>query len=294
MNEINIQGLCIEPDRIESVLRNHPAIAEAAVTPDKGITERLVAWVVCKPKTDVDVPEIRRYVEKFLPAHMVPSIFIFMKQLPLNADGKIDRMALSFDAAEHSPSNDMPRSQIESIVADIWKTTLGEEQIGTNDEFLDIGGDSIQAGLVSLKILEYFKVEIPLAMFFKDMTVRLLSDLIEDQIKNNVFAQSDRITPIDRTDDMPIPLFQENQLRYELNRDACNAPYLHSSSWFSIWLSGSLNLEALEKAFNYVINRHEVFRTAYLPTLDSISPERNKWRMVSRTCVSVVLSTRRL
>ena len=284
MNKINIHGFCIDLEEIESVLRNHPAIAEAAVTPDKGITERLVAWGVCKPKTDVDVPEIRRYVEKFLPVHMVPSIFIFMKQLPLNADGKTDRAALSFDAAEHSQSDGIPRSQIESIVADIWKTTLGEEQIGTTDDFLDIGGDSIQAGLISLKILEYFKVEISLAMFFKDMTVRLLSDLIEDQIKNNVFAQSDRITPIDRNDDMPLSLFQESRLRYELSRDTLNVPYLHSSSWFSIWLSGSLNRDALEKAFNYVINRHEVFRTAYCPVLDSISPETNKWEMIRRAC----------
>ena len=287
MSVINIQGFYIEPERIESVLRNHPAIAEAVVTPDKGITERLVAWVVCKPKADVDVHEIRWHVEKFLSAHMVPSIFMFMKQLPLNADGTVDRIALSFDAKKYADTTsdyETPRNQLENLVADIWKTTLGEERIGIHDDFLDLGGDSIQAGLVSLKIHECFNVEIPLVMFFEDMTVAKLAEAIYRCQENDVFVPSDKIRPIDRNGDLPLSAFQEQLLYQELYSDVYNIPSLPSSAWFSIRLSGNLNREILEKAFNYVINRHEVFRTTYWPAFGSLSPIVDKWDTVRQSC----------
>ena len=178
---INIQGFCIEPEEIESVLRNYPVVDEAIVMFDKGkYAERLVAWIVRKPETDVDISEICQHLKKSLPAHMIPAFFIFTKQLPLDATGKIDRRALSFDAMERSSDGnyESPRNLLENIVADIWKTTLGQEKIGIHDDFLDLGCDSIQAGLISLKIQECFNVEIPLIMFFEDLNVEKLAEKI--------------------------------------------------------------------------------------------------------------------
>jgi len=187
-SEVKIRGFRIEIEEIESLLRNHDAIEEAVVTIDIGkYSERLVAWVVRKPETDTEIPELRRHIKKYLPDYMVPSVFIFMKQLPLNANGKIDRTALSFDATEHAASSEgreMPRNQLESAVADIWRKML-EQEVGIHDDFLDLGGDSIQAGLISLEIRERFNVEIPIIMFFEDLTVAKLAEDIYQIQKNS-------------------------------------------------------------------------------------------------------------
>ena len=186
-SEVKIRGFRVETEEIESVLRNHEAVEDAVVTPDKGkYSERLVAWVVRKPEAEADISELRRHIKKYLPAYMVPSVFIFMKQFPLNANGKIDHMALSFDATEYATSDyERPRNQLESTVTDIWEKILGREKIGIHDDFLDLGGDSIQAGLISLKIRDCFNVEIPIIMFFEDATVAKLAEEIYCIQENN-------------------------------------------------------------------------------------------------------------
>ena len=187
---MNVTGYdIVKIEEIEAALRTHPAVAEAVVTPDNGkYTERLVAWVVCKPEAEADIFDLNQHIKKYISSGMVPLLFIFRKQLPVSADGTVDRIALSFDAtkcADTDSGYEMPRNQLENLVADIWKTTLGEERIGVHDDFLDLGGDSIQAGLVSLKIHECFNVEIPLVMFFEDMTVAKLAEAIYYYQKNS-------------------------------------------------------------------------------------------------------------
>jgi len=287
LDKMNIHRSNINTEEVESVLLDQPAVSEVAVTHDKGkYGERLVAWIVFKPQKDAEITELRQHIEKKLPAHMIPSVFIFLKHLALDANGKVDRKALSFYADE-SISNENyegPRNLLERILTDIWKSILGEERIGIHDDFLDLGGDSIQAGLISLKIREYFRIEIPLAMFFEDLTVTKTAEEVYSCQKNNILASSDKIHPIDRNGDLPLSLFQENRLRYELTLDVNNVQYLHSSSWFSIRLSGNLDRESLENAFDYVINRHEVLRTAFWPVMGSVYSDTNKWNTVCQSC----------
>jgi len=283
----SIHGVPINTEEIESALQNHASIKEAKVAFDKGKhSERLVAWIVTKPKTEAEITDIRRHIEKTLSSNMVPSLFIFTKLLPLNTNGTVDRAALSFYAAERdsNESYEGPRNLLENVITDIWKTILGEEKIGIHDDFLDLGGDSIQAGLISLKIQECFNVELPLVMFFEDMTVAKLAEDIYCSQENQIFVSPDRVRPIDRNDDLPLSVAQEQLLSQEFYSDIYGIPYISSSAWFSIKLSGNLNREVLEKALNFVINRHEVFRTAYWPVIDSISPATNKWNTVCQTC----------
>jgi len=241
---------------------------------------------VRKPGADADIPDIRVHCTGILQAHMVPSIFIFTKQLPLDANGNVDRVALSFDVTQHSSCNDYvgPRNLLEKVISDIWKTTLVEETIGIFDYFLDLSGESIQAGLISLRIRDYFKIEIPLVMFFEDFTIERLALLIEDQINNSAYVSSDRITPIERNDNIPLSLSQESRLSYEFSLDVCNIQHTNPSVWFCIKLSGDLDRDALKTAFNHVINRHEVFKTAFWPKINFITPTTNKWDMVCQLC----------
>ena len=181
-SEVKIRGYRIETEEIETILRTHMEVDEAVVTVDKGkFTERLIAWVVRKLEAETDIPELRQYIKKSLPGYMVPSVFIFMNRLPLNANGKIDRETLSFDSEERAAETrdyKGPRNQLESIIADIWQKMLDMEKVGIHDDFLDIGGDSIQAGLISLEIRDRFNVEIPIIMFIEGMTIATLAEEI--------------------------------------------------------------------------------------------------------------------
>ena len=181
-SEVKIRGFRVPIGDVESSLRNHEEIEAAVVTVDKGkFAERLAAWVVRKPEAETDIPELREHIQKTLPAYMVPSVFIFMEQLPLNANGKIDRAALSFDASEHmveTRNYKGPRNQIESILTDIWTEILKLERIGIHDDFLDLGGESIQAGLISLEIRDRFNVELPMIMFIEGMTIASMAEEI--------------------------------------------------------------------------------------------------------------------
>ena len=180
--EVKIRGYKIEIQEIESLLRVHEEINEAIITIDNGkFTDRLVAWIVRKPEAEIDIPELRSYIKQTLPDYMVPSIFIFRKNLPLNAHGKIDRAALSFSAAEHIAQTGNykgPRNQLESIIASIWMEILEQEKIGVHEDFLELGGDSIQAALITSEIMDRFDVEIPVVMFIEGLTVATLAEEI--------------------------------------------------------------------------------------------------------------------
>ena len=175
-------------------------------------------------------------------------------------------------------------SYIESLLMGIWKEVLEIDDLAIDDNYVDIGGESLSALMIISRIKTNIKVVITMREFLDNLTVRHLAKLVEDRIKHATSEPSDKIIIIDRNDDVPLSFFQEARLMYELSLDVNNVTYLHSSSWFSIRLHGSLDRKALENAFNYMINRHEIFRTSYWPVFGSVSPATDKWDTVCQSC----------
>ncbi|WP_258382621.1 non-ribosomal peptide synthetase, partial [Streptomyces sp. NTH33] len=146
-DQIKIRGFRVEPAEIEARLTAHPAIAEAVVSVSRhaGRT-RLVAHLV--PAPDATVPpaaELRDRLSGELPDYMVPAAFVTVAELPLTANGKVDRRRLpdpdpsvAADTAYRAP-----RTEAERVLAGVWAELLGVEQVGVDDNFFMLGGDSI-------------------------------------------------------------------------------------------------------------------------------------------------------
>ncbi|GGW11093.1 non-ribosomal peptide synthetase [Streptomyces libani subsp. rufus] len=146
-DQIKIRGFRVEPAEIEALLTAHPAVAEAVVSlyQDAG-RKRLAAHLV--PAAGTDLPgatELRAHLAAALPDYMLPAAFVTVAELPLTANGKVDRRRLP--APDWSAGGDRahraPRTETERVLAGIWAELLGVERVGVDDNFFTLGGDSI-------------------------------------------------------------------------------------------------------------------------------------------------------
>jgi len=146
-HQVKIRGFRIELGEVEAALSRHDDVAEAVVvvrTEESG-HNRLVAYLVPGPGAVVDPAELRRFVSRVLPDHMVPATFVSLATLPLNPNGKLDRRALPAPDWGAAAGADYlaPRNPVEQVITEIWAEVLGVEQVGVEDNFFALGGDSI-------------------------------------------------------------------------------------------------------------------------------------------------------
>jgi len=146
-DQVKVRGYRIEPGEIEDALTAHPAIAQACVAarPDDGDT-RLVGYVVAHDGVTALEHELRAWLMTRLPAHLVPSAFVVLPELPLTASGKVDRAALpapGHTRPEQAHTYRPPGTGVERRLAAAWSHVLRVDRVGTGDNFFDLGGDSI-------------------------------------------------------------------------------------------------------------------------------------------------------
>ncbi|HEV7590472.1 MAG TPA: amino acid adenylation domain-containing protein, partial [Longimicrobium sp.] len=148
--QVKVRGFRVEPGEVEAALAAHPAVRIAAAgAREEGGHRRLIAWVEAE---GVDGAELRAYLAGRLPEHLVPAAVVVLPALPLTATGKVDRQALpapELAALAGPEAGVMPRNRVEEVLARIWGELLGHAQIGVNDDFFEIGGDSI----ISIRVI---------------------------------------------------------------------------------------------------------------------------------------------
>ncbi len=181
--QIKIRGFRIEIGEIESALLRHPAISHAVVMPrEDGIGERrLVAYLVARPEQNLEVDEVRRFLQKGLPAWMLPSAYMPLEKIPLSAGGKVDRGALPNPDWRERPGRQAyaaPRTPVEGELAAMLAGVLGVERVGIHDNFFDLGGHSMLATQFIALVRDRFKVEIPLRTVFESPTVADLAAVL--------------------------------------------------------------------------------------------------------------------
>jgi aspartate racemase len=195
-NQVKIRGFRIELGEIEKALRAHPDVDECAVMVDKVTTEekRLVAYISGDNLTHPAA--VRDFLSQELPDYMVPAAIVQLQTLPLNANGKIDRDALahvgSAAAVEPSPPDDAVGSVLEQQLAVIWEELLGVTNVKYDQDFFDLGGDSLGAVQLLGRIEERFGFEPPIREFFQEPTIAHLAAVMlrrrHDQIEQGVVA----------------------------------------------------------------------------------------------------------
>jgi acyl-CoA synthetase (AMP-forming)/AMP-acid ligase II/acyl carrier protein len=183
-DQVKIRGFRVEPGEVEALLRETPAVAQAAVVarPDAHGDVRLVAYVVAAPDASVDPAALRRHLARLLPEYMVPSAFVSLDTLPLTASGKVDRRSLPEPEAQAAPRAavaDPPRTATEEALVAIWKEVLPVAEVGIRDNFFTLGGHSLLATRVTSRLQQRMGVRLPLASFFQTPTIEALASLVD-------------------------------------------------------------------------------------------------------------------
>ena len=182
-NQVKIRGYRVEPGEVENVLAQHPAVKASvvAVREDPKLGRQLVAYLVPQPGCDAEEGELRKFIGQRVPAYMVPAHFVTLGELPLTANGKVDRRALpSLDRSAASPQPlALPQTPTERLVADIWCEVLGRTEVGVDDDFFSLGGHSLLATQVISRVGKVCRVELPVLAIFEAPTIARLALEIE-------------------------------------------------------------------------------------------------------------------
>jgi amino acid adenylation domain-containing protein len=181
-HQVKIRGFRIELGEVEVVLRQHPAVRDCAVIVREDVPgdKRLVAYVVTgdeQPVTDA----LRRFVHERLPEFMVPAFIVRMEALPLNPNGKVDHKALPAPSGarpELEATYVVARTDIEQHITTVWEEVLRLNKVGVNDNFFDLGGNSLLVAQVHNRLCKVMDKPLSMLDLFKYPTVRTLANFI--------------------------------------------------------------------------------------------------------------------
>ncbi|WP_405783771.1 amino acid adenylation domain-containing protein [Streptomyces sp. NBC_00859] len=146
-DQVQLRGFRIEPGEIEAALLADPSVAQAAVVVREGRGgggQQLIAYLVGADR-DLELDVVRTSVSGRLPAYMVPAAFMRLEQLPLTANGKLDRAALPEPEVTFGRTYSAPRTALEELLCSVYADVLGVERVGVDDDFFTVGGDSIRS-----------------------------------------------------------------------------------------------------------------------------------------------------
>ena len=186
--QVKVRGFRIELGEIESALNKHPAVRQSLVVASehKPGEKRLIAYVVVREGEPLTVEELRSFLKKKLPEYMAPSAFALLDAFPLTPSGKVDRKALPNPDGVRPKIGAAfvaPHTEIERGLAEVWREVLGVERVGVNDNFFDLGGDSLRLLQLQQKLQERLRRGIPLMTLFKYPTVSALARQLGDDGK---------------------------------------------------------------------------------------------------------------
>jgi len=177
-DQVKLRGYRLELGEIESCLRGHPAVAGvAAKVVGRDLPQaRLACFVVVAPPARPDSPagrtrlaaELRAWSAERLAAYKVPATVVFVDSLPLTAAGKVDRRRLPETAPDDACDVALvgPATPLERHLAAAWQETLGLERVGVHQNFFDLGGTSLQAAMLTVRLGESLGVHVPTALLF--------------------------------------------------------------------------------------------------------------------------------
>jgi len=200
-HQIKIRGFRVELGEIESSLVKHPMVKEALVIARNDMTGKpngeplLAAYIITKDE-QLQVSDLKALLKNQLPDYMVPSGFVLLDAFPLTPNEKIDRKALPIPAlgsGKKGGKQQLPRNEIEKIIAGIWQEVLNLNDVSTDENFFDLGGHSLLLAQVHNKFPNNLKSKISMVDLFKYPTIHALAHHLEtdDEEEDTFFLQQD-------------------------------------------------------------------------------------------------------
>ena len=182
--QIKLRGFRIEPGEIEAAFLKHPAIRHAAVAIREVNGEKaLAAYLVPDRAAAPPEKEVREFLQRHVPAQMIPSHFVWLDAMPLTPNGKLDLRALPEPNPAPAPRTGVigPRNEVEAGIAELWKSVLGRNGFSIEDDFFAVGGHSLLAIQLLSHLRARFGVNIPARQLFDAPSIEGLAALIERQ-----------------------------------------------------------------------------------------------------------------
>jgi amino acid adenylation domain-containing protein len=183
-DQLKVRGFRIEPGEIETKLKQHQSIQDAIVIATDGDAgaRSLVAYIVPVPGKVIVQTELSDFLEERLPKFMVPAQYMFLEALPRLPSGKVARKMLpkptpttTTQAHEFMP----PQSALEQSIANVWKEILKLERVGVEDNFFDLGGNSLSLAALHARVAQLVSKEVPLIEMFRRPTIRSLVSYVD-------------------------------------------------------------------------------------------------------------------
>ncbi|MGW5310411.1 amino acid adenylation domain-containing protein [Nocardia thailandica] len=254
--QVQLRGFRIELGEIESALLRCAGVGQAVVLvrTDDGV-DRLLGYVVPETGAALDPAALRTEVGEFLTGYMVPDALVVLDALPLTPNGKLDRKALPAPAVVGAGEYRAPVTEAERVVAEVFSGLLGAAEVGLDDDFFTLGGNSLLATRAVSRINEALAASLTVRDLFEQSSVAALAATVV----TGAAAGRPPLAPAPRPERIPLSLAQQRM--WVLNQLAPESPAYNIP--LALRLEGTLDVEALGRAVTDVLDRHEALRTSY-------------------------------
>lgn len=256
--QVKIRGYRIEPGEVESALLGSPLVKQCTVTPqdDAGGTQ-LVAYYV-SDEDGVSADMLRQFMRLQVPEYMVPAYFIAIPELPLTANGKVDLAALpSLQSRLQQRYIISPRNATEAALLAIWQDVLKKDDISADDNFFGLGGNSLKAIQLIARISSNWGDVLTLKDLFEQASIEAQAVVIDEQQLQE--GNGTELHPVEEQDYYPVTSGQK--------RSWLRGKYEKAYIPFNLTRNFRLyqvNIPALSKAFEALLQRHESLRTSFV------------------------------
>jgi amino acid adenylation domain-containing protein len=270
-DQVKVQGHRIELGEVERGLEEHVGVRQAVVIATQagagagaaaaGGNKRLVAYVVPAEGHTLTGQELRAALSQSVPEYMLPSSFVMLPAMLLTANGKIDRKALP-DPGEVEPidaGKGDSFTPVEEVVAAVWSQVLNQEHVGRFENFFELGGDSVIGVQLMSRLQRLFKAELSLRLLFEEQTIAGLAQAVARATGGIDELRASSLQPAPRDAELPLSFAQERLwflCQMEPESSFYNIP-------IAIRIKGRLDVEALQKSLDEIVNRHEILKTSF-------------------------------
>ncbi len=259
-HQVKLRGYRIELGEIENDILQFSEEMLGAVAAVKTVKNVQVLVGYYASLINIDKSKLRDYLAEKLPSYMVPTYFMRLKEIPLTPNGKVNRKALPDVSLAGIIKKEYvaPRNLIEEELITIWQEVIGVSQIGIKDNFFELGGHSLMIAQIINRISKEMGMNVRYKTFHTHPTIEGISDALEEEQYESIEAYDIENYPVTASQHR---LWMLSQL--EGGTDAYNITG-------ALRLKGILDIEKFEKAFRFVINRHEILRTYFDTDSDGI------------------------
>ncbi|HET7234234.1 MAG TPA: amino acid adenylation domain-containing protein, partial [Longimicrobium sp.] len=256
--QVKVRGYRIELGEIEARLAEHPGVRApiVLVREDAPGDRRLVAYYQGDQPVVVDA--LKAHLTERLPGYMVPAAYVWMERLPLTPNGKVDRKALPAPEGDAFARRgyETPVGETETALAEIWAELLKVEQVGRWDSFFELGGHSLRAVQVISRVRQVLGADVALAGLFESPVLADLARAIDRAARTELPP----IEPADRSAPLSLSFAQQRLWFLELMGDLGDTYHIPAR----LRLGGELDRQALRRALDAIVARHEALRTTFV------------------------------